>query len=186
MTELPKVQTDEYLISATLAGDDGAFAHLITRYKRRVFGLAARFARDKDELDDICQDIFIKLYDSLSKFRHEAPLEHWVTKITVHICHDALRRRRRDANRFSGNQVLEIRDNAEDARNAAREARDLLGWAMAQLKADERMIITLMELEEMTVKEAAELTGLSEANVKVRAHRARQVLKRILEVDHGQ
>jgi RNA polymerase sigma-70 factor, ECF subfamily len=184
MTDLQE-QTDESLISATLAGNDGAFAHLVTRYKRRVFGLATRFAQDHDELDDICQEVFIRVYDNLSKFRHESPFEHWITKITVHICHDALRRRRRDTNRISDNQALEIRDHAVEARNDAREARELLAWAMMHIKPDERVVITLMELEEKTVKETASLTGWSESNVKVRAYRARQALKRILEVDHG-
>jgi RNA polymerase sigma-70 factor, ECF subfamily len=185
MASLVQEQTDAHLISAALTGDDGAFAQLVTRYKRRVFSVAVRFARDHDELDDICQEVFIKVYDNLRKFRHEAPFEHWITKITVRTCHDALRRRRHDSQRVSDKQAVEIRDYAVEARNDARDAREVLTWAMAQLKADERVIITLMELEEKTVKETAVLTGWSEENVKVRAHRARQALKRILEVDHG-
>ena len=185
MITLPEEQSDERLISATLAGDDGAFAHLVTRYKRRVFGLATRFARGHDELDDICQEVFIKVYDNLSRFRHESLFEHWLTKITVRTCIDALRSWRRDADRIPADQVVTIRDYAGEARSEAREARELLSWAMAQLKPDERVVITLMELEEKTIKETAALTGWSEANVKVRAYRARQALKRILEVDHG-
>lgn len=185
MTSLPQEQSDERLISASLAGDGKAFTDLVVRYKRKVFALSVRFARDHDELEDICQEVFIKVYENLSKFRHESPFEHWITKITIHTCHDALRGRLRNANRIPDNQLLEIRDHAGEARHVASEARELLAWAMAQLKPDERVVITLMELEEMTVKETADLTGWSESNVKVRAHRARQALKRILEVDHG-
>lgn len=183
-TPLPE-DTDERLIRGALTGDDGAFALLVTRYKRRVFGLATRFAGNRDELEDICQEVFIKVYDNLSKFRQEAPFEHWLTKISVRTCHDFLRSRQRDRGRIDVNQLPEMRDHAVEARSAAREARELLTWAMAQLKPADRVVITLLELEEKTVKETADLTGWSEANVKVRAFRARQALKRILEVEHG-
>jgi len=178
-------QSDDSLIRATLAGDDGAFAQIVTRYKRRVFSLALRFTQDRDELDDICQEVFIKAYDNLKKFRREAPFEHWITKIATRVCYDALRSQRHGNNQVTGERTLEVQDHAADARNNAREARELLAWALAQLKPDERLVITLMELEEKSVKETVDLTGWSESNVKVRAHRARQALKRILEVDHG-
>ena len=174
--------SDERLISAALAGDDGAFTRLVTRYKRRVFGLASRFARDSDELEDLCQEAFIKAYDNLGTFRGEAPFEHWISRITVHICYDALRARRHEKQSRALDDVLfEIGDDAEAARSKARQARNLLKWALDFLSPDERLVIILMELEEMTLREAAEMTGWSEANVKVRAYRARQALRRILE-----
>ncbi|BCS52023.1 RNA polymerase sigma factor [Geobacter sp. SVR] len=174
--------SDERLIKAVLAGDDEAFAQLVTRYKRRVFGLAARFARDHDELEDISQEVFIKAFENLGKFRHTAPFEHWLTRITVRVCYDALRSRRHEKHhRALDDLAYEIRDRAAEARSESRELRELLAWAMARLKPDERLVITLMELEEKTVRETADLTGWSEANVKVRAHRARQALKKILE-----
>src|SRR5471032_1000878 len=65
--------SDERLIQSTLAGDDEAFAELVRRHKRKVFGIAARFARNDHELDDICQEIFVKAYQNLKSFRSEAP-----------------------------------------------------------------------------------------------------------------
>ncbi|MGD0585942.1 MAG: sigma-70 family RNA polymerase sigma factor, partial [Oryzomonas sp.] len=96
MTSVPEQSSDESLISATLAGDERAFALLVARYKRRIFGLAARFARDSDEVEDICQEVFIKAFENLAAFRHDAPFEHWLTRIAVRASHDALRRRRRE------------------------------------------------------------------------------------------
>ncbi len=174
--------SDETLIGAVRSGDDGAFAQLVGRYKRRVFRLAARFARDGDEQDDICQNVFVKVYENLSSFRNDAPFEHWLTKIAVRCCHDALRARRHEKNAVRlDDQVFDIRDNAERARNEARQARDFLRFALSRLTADERLVITLLELEEFTVREISAATGWSEANVKVRAHRARKALKRIVE-----
>ncbi len=174
--------SDEHLIKATLGGDDGAFALLVTRYKRRIFSLAARFSRDNDELEDICQEAFIKAYENLKSFRRDAPFEHWLTRIAVRACHDAVRGKRHTYRHTSlDEQALEVRDHAAEARQEARQAREVLARAMAMLKPDERVVITLLELEEYTVNEIAEMTGWSTSNVKVRAHRARQALKRVVE-----
>lgn len=174
--------SDEYLIQATLAGDDGAFSLLVTRYKRRIFSLAARFSRDNDELEDICQEVFIKTYENLKSFRSDAPFEHWLTKVAVRACHDHLRSRR---NRYKHTSIdeheLDFRDYAAESREGTRQAREVLYRAMALLKPDERLVITLLELEQYSVNEIADMTGWSSANVKVRAYRARQSLKRILE-----
>jgi len=172
--------SDERLIQSTLAGDEGAFAELVARHKRRVFGIAARFARGDHELDDLCQEVFVKAYQNLAKFRGEAPFEHWVSRIAVRACYDHLRKTRRDREAVALEDVtLATTDNVAPAR-----AREVLDFALAKLSPDERLVITLLELEERSVREIAELTGWSEGNVKVRAHRARQRLKEVLERSH--
>ena len=172
--------TDERLIQSSLAGDDEAFAELVRRHKHKVFGIAARFARNDHELDDICQEIFVKAYQKLKSFRGEAPFEHWVSRIAVHACYDFLRNTRRDRENVSLDGIeIGAPDNV-----SARDAAEVLQWAMARLSADERLVITLLELEEKSVRDTAELTGWSESNVKVRAFRARQALKTILETSH--
>jgi len=168
VTCVPEQSSDESLISATLAGDEGAFALLVARYKRRIFGLAARFARDSDEVEDICQEVFIKAFENLAAFRHEAPFEHWLTRIAVRASHDALRRRRREKGQSGfDDYVFEVRDHGADARHEARQARELLKWALSRVKEEERIVITLLELEGYSVREISSLTGWSESNVKV-------------------
>ena len=176
----PHEPSDERLIQSSLTGDDGAFATLVGRYRSRVFGIAARFARNDHELDDVCQDIFIKAYRNLGKYRADAPFEHWLSRIAVRACYDLLRKTRHDRDQVS----LDNLDIAAAESGNADAARELLAWAMAQLSPEERLVITLLEIEERTVREIAELTGWSESNVKVRAHRARQELKTILEKSH--
>ncbi|HUK84154.1 MAG TPA: sigma-70 family RNA polymerase sigma factor [Verrucomicrobiae bacterium] len=172
--------TDERLIQATLAGDDGAFTALVGRYRSRTFSIAARFARNDHELDDICQDVFIRVYHNLAKFRAEAPFEHWLSRIAVRTCYDALRKRRRERDNVSLDGIdIGTEDNVR-----AERAREVLDFALARLSAEERLVITLLELEENSVREVAGLTGWSESNVKVRAHRARNALKKILETSH--
>jgi len=172
--------TNERLIQFTLAGDDEAFAELVRRHKRKVFSIAARFAHNDHELDDICQEIFVKVYQNLKGFRGEAPFEHWVSRIAVRSCYDFLRATRRARQNVPLDGIeIGVTDNVNPARAA-----EVLRWAMTQLSADERLVITLLELEEKSVREVAALTGWSESNVKVRAHRARNALKKVLERSH--
>jgi len=77
--------------------------------------------------------------------------------------------------------VMELPDNAGNSKRETRQARQFLKYAMSRLSPDEQLIITLLELEEFSVREASAATGWSEANVKVRAHRARHALKRVVE-----
>jgi RNA polymerase sigma-70 factor (ECF subfamily) len=177
--------TDPELVSAALRGDEDAFAELVRRHKQRVFRTAARFARDDHQLDDIAQEVFVRAFRHLGKFRGDAPFEHWLARITVSACYDFLRKERRVREQTSLDaQVLDLRDTSIDAALAAGRARELLEFALQKLTAEERLIITLAELEEHSMRQIATLTGWSESNVKVRAFRARQNLKKILEGSH--
>ena len=174
--------SDETVIQDILAGNREAFVQLVRRYKRKVFGLAARFARDRDDLDDICQDVFIKVYENLEKFRADAPFEHWLSRITIRTCYDALRSRKKE----KGNVPLDsiryfLEDSSIGISQAAEAALTLLESGLVRLRPDECLVITLLELEEKSINEIAGMTGWSQANVKVRAFRARKKLKQLLE-----
>lgn len=181
-----EVLTDDHLVKETLFGNDGAFSDLVTRYKSKVFRLASRLVNDPEELDDVCQKAFIKAYENLSKFRGDAPFEHWLTKIAVNVCYDTLRKksRRKDNVSFDSVSYSFGESSAKDS-TAGEQAWNILKSAMAKLRPEARLVITLLNLEEKSVRETASLTGWSKANVKVRAFRARRELKRILEGNHG-
>ncbi len=185
MSEPEPAVADEALVAATLEGDDEAFAELIRRHKRRVFAMAARFARDDHQLDDICQEVFLRTFRNLAKFRRDARFEHWLARITVSACYDFLRKERRIREQVPLDAIaFQMKDPGVEAAIAAGRARELLFFAMRRLTVEERLIVTLCELEEKPVREVARLTGWSESNVKVRAFRARQSLKKILEHSH--
>jgi RNA polymerase sigma-70 factor (ECF subfamily) len=179
---MPDHATDEALVAATLGGDEGAFAELVGRHKKRVFGTASRFARDTHQLDDLAQEIFLRAFRHLGKFRGDAPFEHWLARLAVSACYDFLRRERRVREQTSLDALaIEFHDPAPDAERSATAAREVLGHAMRQLSADEQLILTLCELEERSIRETSQLTGWSEANVKVRGFRARERLRKILK-----
>jgi RNA polymerase sigma-70 factor (ECF subfamily) len=171
--------SDAELIQGTLRGDERAFAELAGRHKTRVFGLASRFAHNSADLEDICQEVFIQAFFKLRQFRGDSPFEHWLLRIATFKCYDYLRRRKRD----SGLEALsESEGENATARPAAPNANlERLDAALAQLSAKERLVITLLEIEDRSVQEVAALTGWSAANVKVRAFRARGILRKLLE-----
>lgn len=179
--------TDERLVELVREGDENAFAALVQRYKRKVLTTASRFVLDNYELDDVAQEIFIKVYKNIDSYRGDAPFGHWLMRIAIRTCYDLLRSRRRE----KGNVPLEDVDFALSGPSvvdslSALQAKDMLDKALAKLKPEDRLILTLVELEGLTSKEAAGLTGWSEANVKVRSFRARQALKKLLGVkDEG-
>ena len=175
---------DHVLALAARGGDMVAFTGLVAQYRSRIFGIAGKYARNHHELEDLAQDIFIKTWKGLPSYRAEAPFEHWLMRLAVRACYDFLRKHRarrerevsRDALLESGHPGLDGIGNPEIAEEtqALREVRR----AMASLAPKEQLVLTLLELEERTVREIASLTGWSETNVKVRAFRARQALKK--------
>jgi RNA polymerase sigma-70 factor (ECF subfamily) len=186
MTAPEEMPTDERLVKAVLSADDEAFTELVRRHKRKVFTIVARFVRNTGELDDVCQEIFIKVYQNLRKYRGDAPLEHWVSKIAVNACYDALRRqRRREAEVPLEDVAFSLSDPTAASSPPGQESWEVLRRALAALRPEDQLVITLLNLEEKSVREISALTGWSEAKVKVRAFRARKELKRILEDDHG-
>jgi RNA polymerase sigma-70 factor (ECF subfamily) len=173
---------DERLVDAVLAGDELAFAELAGRHKNRVFGLASRFARNGADLEDICQDVFIQAFFKLGQFRRESPFEHWILRIATYKCYDYLRRRRRDNNETSVDALLATGyQPAAPADPAPHPDLERLHAALAELSAKERLVVTLLELEDRSVEEVARLTGWSAGNVKVRAFRARATLRKLLQ-----
>jgi RNA polymerase sigma-70 factor (ECF subfamily) len=185
MTAPSEAPTDERLVRESISGSDEAFTELVRRHKRKVFGIVSKFVRNSHELDDVCQEIFIKVYRNLKKYRADAPFEHWVSKIAVNACYDALRRNRRKEAEIPLEDVDYSLANPANQGTEGDEAWRILRHAMTELRPEDRLVITLLNLEEKSVREVSVLTGWSEAKVKVRAFRARKELKRILEDKSG-
>jgi RNA polymerase sigma-70 factor (ECF subfamily) len=175
------------LIAAVLRGDSASFEPLVAKYSPRVFATARRYARRDSEIEDIVQEVWLKAYDKLGSFRGEAPFEHWLMRMTVRTCYDFLRSHQR--NRESA--FSEISEPEEDwldhfvadpgsASEDADAAKLLVNRVLEKLSPEARMVIQLLEIEDRSVKEIAEITGWSVPLVKVRAFRARAEMRKIL------
>lgn len=179
--------TDAEVVAAVLGGDSERFEVIVRRYQSRLFATARRYARRDDEVEDIVQEIFLKAYGKLGTWRADAPFDHWLMRLAVRTCFDFLRGHQRNRE----HSVTEISGEEEDwlERHAAAPessdidgdaARSLIDRVMEQLSPAHRLIITLLELEERSVKEIASLTGWSVPLVKVRAFRARAEMRKVL------
>lgn len=179
-TEIPESEW----VDRAREGDEEAFLHLATTYHDRVWGTASRFARSRPELEDLVQDLFVRIWKGLPGYRSDAPLEHWIMTVTVRGCYDFLRRNRRRRESETLVDPSQTREPADDRPMRDERRRD--AWELVQLLLDrldpkDRTVITLLDLEERGVRETARLTGWSESNVKVRAHRARKKMRIIYD-----
>src|SRR5215472_10134782 len=175
------------LIAAVLRGDTASFEPLVQKYSPRVFSTARRYARRESEVEDIVQEVWLKAFENLRSFRGEAPFEHWLMRLAVRTCYDFLRGHQR--NRESSFSELSESETdwlerfvrqPETSGEDAEAARALVERLFEQLSPPARLIITLLELEDRSVKEISKLTGWSVPLVKVRAFRARAEMRKIL------
>jgi RNA polymerase sigma-70 factor (ECF subfamily) len=181
-------QTDGELIAAVLKGDPASFEPLVVKYSPRVFATARRYARRESEVEDIVQEVWSKAFQKLSTFRGDAPFEHWLMRMAVRTCYDFLR----DHQRNRETSFTELSDSETDwldrfatapdtASEGASAARQLVERVLCMLSPAARLVITLLEIEDRSVKEIAGLTGWSVPLVKVRAFRARAEMRKCLQ-----
>src|SRR5207249_3615614 len=161
-------RSDAELIAAVLKGDSASFEPLVKKYSPRLFATARRYARRESEVEDIVQEVWTKAFQRLSSFRGEAPFEHWLMRLAVRTCYDFLRGHQRnrelsfsDLSEHESDWLDRFASHPDEASDHAAAARELVQRILAQLSPPARLIITLLEIEERSVKEIARLTGWS-------------------------
>lgn len=174
------------LIQRAQAGDDAAFNQIVGAYRRRILGTIGRLIGRPEDVEDVAQEAFLRLYFSLDQLRTPEMFEPWLYRLTVNAAYDHLRRqRRRKESRMadlSEQQVMMADASAgglqstEDARRA--RARDTAQALLAAVSEQDRILLTLKEVEGLSLKELGEIYHVKENVLKVRLFRARQrVLK---------
>jgi RNA polymerase sigma-70 factor (ECF subfamily) len=180
-------RTEAELIAAVLKGNAASFEPLVQKYSPRVFATARRYARRESEIEDIAQEVWLKAFKKIKSFRGEAPFEHWLMRLTVRTCYDFLRRHQRnrelvfsDLTEPENDWLERFVTQPEAVSENADAARLLVARVLERLSPSARLIITLLEIEDRSIKEIAALTGWSVPLVKVRAFRARAEMRKIL------
>ncbi len=159
------------LVEASRAGDRDAFSSLVRQHERRVFRLAGRFFRRREDVEDAAQATFLTAWEKLATYRAAAPFEHWLTRLCLNVCYERLRRERATEELPEG--LAAVGDAADEKLEVER--------LLARLAPADRFVLLLLHGEEWSVAEIAARLGWSRTNVKVRAHRARRKLRRLLE-----
>lgn len=182
-------RTDNQLVELVLAGDETAFEEIFDRHKRLVAMIAGRHFRRHEEIEEIVQTAFAKAFTEMHRFRgqYDRSFSSWLVTITSNVCFDLLRKQKRRPERLncdlseSESQLL-LDLASPNSRHAEQELSDgdLAQKLLAQLPDDDRSLLEMLYVHELSVAEIAERHGCTKANIKIRAWRARGALRKVL------
>ncbi|HZI54716.1 MAG TPA: sigma-70 family RNA polymerase sigma factor [Chitinophagaceae bacterium] len=176
---------DNELISRVLKGDQQAYAGLVTRYQNYVFTLALRFTKNREDAEEVSQDIFVKAYRALADFRGGSKFSTWLYTIVNNTCITFLRKKRLEVHSLDNEKVFEVADSMDSGMRANQvEQKSRLAMvnnAITMLNPDDAEVLTLFYKGEQTLEEIARILGIEANTAKVRLHRARTRLKEKME-----
>jgi RNA polymerase sigma-70 factor (ECF subfamily) len=173
------------LVRRVQARDEIAFRDIVERYQAKVFSIIHGILRNHNDAEDIAQQVFAKIYFSITNFDFRSSLLTWIYKITVNECYDYLRKKRvrklvyesdfseEDAQRM---QNIETATSAAPAVDTQLAQRDLVLKLLEKLSEEDRSLLMLKEVEGHSVEELSHMTGMNENTIKVKLFRARQKL----------
>ena len=182
-----KTSEEAALVRRVQARDEMAFREVVERYQSKVFSIIFGILRNRNDAEDIAQQVFAKVYFSIKNFDFRSSLLTWIYKITVNECYDYLRKKRvrklvyesdfsqEDAQRMEASEPAVDGSVPADTRLAQR---DLILKLLSKVSEEERSLILLKEVEGHSVEELAGMTGLNENTIKVKLFRTRQKLLR--------
>jgi len=182
---------DFELIERARSGDDSAFNQVVQAYRKRILGTIARLIGRPEDVEDVGQEVFLRLYFSLDQLRTAEVFEPWLYRLTVNAAYDYLRRqRRRHEHRMSdlseqqvlmADAVAGVKRDAEDTRRA--KIRETVDDLLGKISEEDRILLTLKEVEGLSLKELEKIYQVNENALKVRLFRARQ---RVLKAHEAQ
>ena len=190
---------DRLFIARLLARDERAFQELVVQYGDRVFGLVFRFVGNRAEAEDVAQEVFVTVWKSIETFRSESRLSTWLFRIAANHAKNRIKylaRRSTDRGGLDDAPEGALADvghlgvaathghvRGPDAALEAAQRGGALERAIASLDEDQRLVVILRDVEELSYDEIGEITGLPEGTVKSRLHRARLALKEFLQAE---
>lgn len=178
------IEREKELIKNVLKGNTAAFGQIVDVYKNMVFTLAVRMIRNREEAEEVSQDVFIKVYKSLGKFKFDSKFSTWIYKIAYNSCLDRIKKNKKflkdvEINESNFNLIVTV-DNALE--KLIKDERSLLvRQCVNKLPEQSCALMTLFYFEELSLDEISEITGLSTNTAKVKLHRARKRLVEIME-----
>jgi RNA polymerase sigma factor (sigma-70 family) len=178
-------QPDEEIISRILKGEQSAFRILVEKYQNYVFTLVLRFTDNREDAEEIAQDVFVKAYRSLADFRGDSKFSTWLFTITRTTCLSFLRRKKLDTQSLDNERIGLQMENRESGFNAnlveQKSRHTMLSQAISMLNVDDAQVLNLFYKAEQTLEEIGKIMRLDPNTVKVKLHRARQRLKEKME-----
>ncbi len=176
---------DTEIISKVLSGDQQAYAELVNRYQNYVFTLSLRFTKNREDAEEVAQDIFIKAYRALADFKGTSKFSTWLYTIVNNTCITFLRKKRLQTHSLDNEGMFEVADSQDSGLRAnlveQKSRVAMVNEAIKMLNTDDAEVITLFYKSEQSLEEIAQILGLETNTAKVRLHRARTRLKEKME-----
>jgi RNA polymerase sigma-70 factor (ECF subfamily) len=190
-TKLEHRGTDEAaLVRRVQAQDEMAFREIVDRYQAKVFSIIYGILRNRNDAEDIAQQVFAKIYFSIKNFDFRSSLLTWIYKITVNECYDYLRKKRVRKLVYESDFTAEESLRLENSEPASEQSigvdqklaqHDYLVKLLGKVSEEDRHLILLKEVEGHSVEELSKMTGMNENTIKVKLFRARQKLVKAAE-----
>lgn len=183
-------QTDQEIINRVLNGEQQLYSELVNRYQNFVFTVTLRYTQQREDAEEVAQDIFIKAYRSLKNFRGDSKFSTWLYTIVTTSCITFLRKKKLDTSSLDIERVFEAADSQDSGMRANQIEQKskfaMVNEAIRLLSPDDATIITLFYKGEQSLDEIGQAMQLEPNTVKVRLHRARQRLKEKMETHFAQ
>ncbi len=184
---------DFQLIERVRAGDDAAFNQIVQTYRKRILGTISRLIGRPEDVEDVAQEVFVRLYYSLDQLRSPEGFEPWLYRLTTNAAYDYLRKqKRRSESRMSDlseQQVMMADASAGSKDEADRKykagVREFVNSLLSEVSEEDRILLTLKEVEGLSLKELERVYKVNENALKVRLYRARQRVLRAYEESKG-
>ena len=181
---------EQILLERSKAGDVAAFEMLIEAYQKKIFNLAFRMMGNYDDANDLAQEALIRIYKSISNFKEQSSLSTWIYRITTNVCLDEIRKKKNrkvlsldeEIHVDDGDMQRQIMsdDPLPDELMEKEELRQIIGSAIDSLPEDQKLVITLRDLQGLSYDEIARVLDCPSGTVKSRINRARFALKNVL------
>lgn len=174
-------QIDENkIIDRVVAGDEEAYSVLVNKYKSYAYTIAFKIVHIREEAEEVAQDAFIKAFQNLSKFNREAKFSTWLYRIIFNTAISYQRKQRPERENI---EIIKYYAAAENEDNPEQQDRKIfIKKALDRMTAADKTVITLFYLQELTLEEIADVTGMKTNAVKVKLHRARKKLAEELQI----
>ncbi|MBE0662347.1 MAG: RNA polymerase sigma factor [Bacteroidales bacterium] len=175
---------DNMIIARILEGETAAFEHLVNRYKDMAFSIARRVCASSEDAEEVAQDAFLKAYQALDKFKQESKFSTWLYRIVTNTAISSTRKKKiamasLDESLVESFSEDEVKENLDHF--SSEEQSRYVKEAMQQLHPKDALLINMFYTDELSIEEVSEVTGLSQANVKVKLHRIRKKLYVLLD-----
>ena len=174
-----KYKKDIYYVEKVLQGDTSAYAYLVNKHKEMAFIIANKIVRNKEDAEEIAQDSFLKAYQAIEKFKKEAKFSTWLYRIVYNTAISKTRKKKFEfsaiedqiINNYSVDEIVENVNQLSDE-----EQKMCIDNAIDKLPEEDGLLINLFYLNESSIDEISQITGLTNSNVKVKLHRIRKKL----------